>query len=333
MNIKKLNRNAFNEKIIHRYLFERLYFGDSAILKKLLPSKYHNLKINLISPEESKGNYRADLIIYFKDREKGIPLEIKWNLKSKIGKNQINYLKENNGILISFDVIDSKFHHDIDYISIDYNDFSNWISENISKLTRESLIYQANVSEASKGNQFWIVYLRGTAHNNWDKMIANYPNKCFWAFKQNSKALKNIFDIQKGDLCLFIKGYAKEGMGMSNNPKFDFEYSGWYLTKIKEPYYMALDKDRGTFFESENPPINKRRWPHFMDFELVDYFDLKDFKIKRHLYGKRGDLSDTFADSANNGGGTPAPLRNSQWETLIDKLRHQKKNINNSNNS
>ena len=44
---------------------------------------------------------------------------------------------------------------------------------------------------------------------------------------------------------------------------------------------MALDKDRGTFFESENPPINKRRWPHFMDFELVDHFDLKNFKIKR----------------------------------------------------
>ena len=37
MKIKKLNRNAFNEKIIHRYLFERLYFGDSEILKKSRP--------------------------------------------------------------------------------------------------------------------------------------------------------------------------------------------------------------------------------------------------------------------------------------------------------
>ena len=95
---------------------------------------------------------------------------------------------------------------------------------------------------------------------------------------------------------------------------------------------MALGKERGAFFEAENPPINQRRWPHFMDFYLLDYFDLKNLKFNRHLYGKRGDLSDTFSDSANNGGGTPAPLRNSQWETLIDNLRLQKK-ITNSNNS
>ena len=85
-----------------------------------------------------------------------------------------------------------------------------------------------------------------------DRMIKNYSSKAFWAFKQDRKALKNIFDLQKDDLCLFIKGIASEGMSMSRNPKLYFYYSGWYLTKIKEPYYIVLDKDRGTFFESHN---------------------------------------------------------------------------------
>ena len=324
MKIKKLNRNAFNEKIIHRYLFERLYFGDSEILKKILPDHFHKLKINLITPEESKGDYRADLIVYFKGRDKGVPIEVKWNNSSKIGQNQINYLIKNDGILISFEKIEDKKYLGIDYITIDHVDFGMWISQNISKLSRESMIYQANIPEAAKGTQNWIVYLRVSAHENWDRMSIEYPTKCFWAYKQNSKALKNIFDIQKGDLCLFIKGYAKEGMGMSNNPNLKFEYSGWYLTKIKEPYYMALDKERGTFFEAENPPINERRWPHFTDFEIIEKYDSKDFGKPRQLYGKRGELADAFANSVNHGSGTPVPITNSKWETLIDKLRLQK---------
>lgn len=324
MKQKKLNRNPFNEKLIHRYLFERFYFGDKKIIKSLLPEKYHNLKINLIAPEESKGDYRADLVIYFKDIANGIPVEVKWNTSSQIGKNQVEYLAQNNGIIISFEDIRSDRYKGVDYIYIDHKDFTTWIAQNISKLTRESLLYQANVKEASNGNQAWVVYLRGTAHDNWDKMIKLFPDKPFWAYKQNSKALKNIFDIQKGDLCLFIKGYAKEGIGMSDNPKLDFEYSGWCLTKIKEPYYMALDDERGTFFEEENPPINERRWPHFVDFEVIEKFNAKDIGQKRILFGKRGDYSSIFADSVNIGSGTPAPIRNSLWESLIDNLRLQK---------
>ena len=38
--MKKINRNAFNEKLIHRYLFDRLYFGDRKVKNNLLPKKY-----------------------------------------------------------------------------------------------------------------------------------------------------------------------------------------------------------------------------------------------------------------------------------------------------
>ena len=153
--------------------------------------------------------------------------------------------------------------------------------------------------------------------------MLDYSSSKFWAYKQNSKALRNIFDIQKGDYCLFIKGFANEGMGMSKNPSLKFEYNGWYLVQIKEPYYMALDEDRGTFFEKGNLPINERRWPHFMDFEILEHFSPK----KRVNYGKRGELAISFADSANNGSGSPVPLRNRQWETLIDNLRLQKQKL------
>ena len=100
-------------------------------------------------------------------------------------------------------------------------------------------------------------------------MLRESPNNPFWAFKQNSHALKNIFDIQKGDFCLFILGFASEGMGVKNDPDLPFKIQSWYKTEIKEPYYMELKGKKGTFFESGSIPINERRWPHFIDFTII----------------------------------------------------------------
>lgn len=79
---KKINRNAFNEKLIHRYLFERYYFGTSLQRNNLLPERLQKKPINLIVPEDSKSEtgYRADLTIYFKNQLRGIPVEVKWLL-------------------------------------------------------------------------------------------------------------------------------------------------------------------------------------------------------------------------------------------------------------
>lgn len=325
--MKKINRNAFNEKIIHRYLFERLYFGGKKAIKKLLPERLHNYNINLIEPESNKGDYRADLNIYFKNKDNSTPIEVKWNSNSKIGNNQLKYLKKNSGVILSFDDSDDSKFNGVDHISIDVKDFKSWMKHNISKLTRESLIYQADIKDNLNTNQFWVVMLRGTAHKNWDRMINEFPKKSFWAFQQHREAIKNIFNIQKGDKCLFIKGIANEGMSMSRNPKLNFQYNGWYLTTVKEPYYMALDNSKGTFFEKENPPINKRRWPHFIDFEITESFDCKNYDVKKMNYGKRNDLCDPLANSANYGSGTPSPLTINQWESTLDKLNSQKEDL------
>ena len=317
--MKKINRNAFNEKLIHRYLFDRLYFGERKVKNNLLPKKYQSLSINLIVPEKKQKDYRADLTIYFKEKKEGIPVEVKWNSNSHIGDNQLDYIKKNNGFLISFEETHFK---NIEHIKIDYLDFSNWIALNISKLTRESLMYQAGINELTQGQQQWFVFLRGGAHNNWDKMLKESPKKSFWAFRQNHKALKNIFDIQKGDKCIFIIGFAKgENQGIRNNPKLEFQYSGWYLTTINEPYYMNLEDKAGNFFEEKSDlPPNKRKWPHFIDFQIEDYY--RGNKIN---YGKRGELCNNICESNNNGFGTPSLLSNRNYLNLIDKLRHQSK--------
>ena len=70
--MKGVNLNAFNEKLLHRYLLESLYglVDDSTNIKrKLLPKSKHNMlkKINLIVPESNKAGVRPDLELFFKD--------------------------------------------------------------------------------------------------------------------------------------------------------------------------------------------------------------------------------------------------------------------------
>ncbi len=58
---------------------------------------------------------------------------------------------------------------------------------------------------------------------------------------------------------------------------------------------MALDEEKGTFFEADNPSINERKWPHFINFEIQDSFDTNDFGCKTIVFGNRGELSDVLA--------------------------------------
>jgi hypothetical protein len=314
--MKKINRNAFNEKLIHRYLFERYYFATKKLRNSLLPEKYHKDEINLIAPEDTAtgGGYRADLTLFFKGKKEGVPVEVKWNGKGLTKDNQIEYLEKHDGFVISFGDVNAK--SPVQHIVIDSDDFLDWTQSNITKLTKESLLNQANVDHVGSG-QAWVVFLRGTSHGNFAKMLQDSKKSPFWAYKQNSHALKNILNIQKGDRVLFILGYAKEGMGMSSNPKLSLEINAWYEAKVKEPYYMILSGEKGTFFESGEIPVNERRWPHFMDFEIVDSCKSEN----RIDFGKRGRFANAFAESVNYGSGAPAPLLTEQYDGLVDHLR------------
>jgi hypothetical protein len=321
---KKINRNAFNEKLIHRYLFERYYFGDSQQRKKLLPERLHKFQINLIVPEGSKteAQYRADLEIFFKNKSSGVPVEVKWHLGDFKKDNQKNYIKQNEGFVVVLGETDQKVFEEIDVVTIDHDDFADWIAENISRLSRESLIYQAESKNLASKSQYWIVFLKGGSNGpaikNFDRMLKIKSVKPFWAFRQHSKALPYILDMQKGDKIFFIFASSGKSMAQPKSPKSEIKVFRYYICNIAEPYYMALDNERGLFFEDQKnkPEINNRKWPHFVDFEIK-----KKSRKKIELnFGKQGKFSEAFSNSFNHGGGTPYPLSRAQYEKLKDHL-------------
>ncbi len=322
---KKINRNAFNEKLIHRYLFERYYFGTSKQRRDLLPERFHKNQINLIVPEDAKveDKYRADLTIYFKNRKAGIPVEVKWSSGGFTKRNQIDYIKNNDGFLVILGDTIEKQIHGVDIIAIKHDDFSDWIAENISRLSRESLIYQAESKKLADKNQYWVVFLRGGVNGaallNFKRMLEVKSAKPFWAFKQDRKALSHVLDMQRGDKLFFIFSSVEHGaMGHSEKPDVKINVHRYYLTEIVEPYYMALDEKRGLFFEDKDvkPTIGDRKWPHFIDFDIKKFYDKETILP----FGKQGEFGKAFAFSTNHGGGTPYPISRAQFEKLKDYL-------------
>jgi hypothetical protein len=320
---KKINRNAFNEKLIHRYLFERYYFGDAKQRKKLLPERLRKERINLIVPEGSKkeARYRVDLEIFFTSQEKGVPIEVKWHLVDFKKDNQKKYIQQENGFVVVLGETDQKTFEGVDVVTIDHDDFADWIAENISRLSRESLIYQADSKNLKSKSQYWLVFLKGgafgTAVQNFERMLASKPSKPFWAFRQHAKALPYILDIQKGDKIIFIFASSK-GMAQPKSPDTEVSIYRYCIGEVVEPYYMSLGEKRGLFFEDNatKPKINNRKWPHFLDFEIEKY----KISADGFDFGKQGSYTEAFSNSFNHGGGTPFPISRSQFEKLKDLL-------------
>jgi hypothetical protein len=204
---KTLNRNAFNEKLIHRYFFERIYL-DKNIRKTLVPEHLKNKvsQLNLVVPEhvQEYNGYRADFTLYFKHDNNPYPVEIKWKSSDFKAQNQIDALIKNNGFLVSFDKPENE---KIPYVIINKEDFESWLIERIDTLWEEALSTKV---ETKVGDKTWLVALRGTsAKNNFHKMKNECGSKTnFWAFKNDMSAMRNILHLEhvlcKVYTCFFL---------------------------------------------------------------------------------------------------------------------------------
>ncbi|WP_318406216.1 hypothetical protein [Photobacterium leiognathi] len=328
MNIKKktINRNAFNEKLIHRYYFERIYL-DRTIRKELVPELLKNKvgKLNLVVPEDTDliQGYRPDFLLYFKGEDKGYPVEIKWKASDFNKPNQVDALAENDGFLVAFDAPKDLL---IPHVVLDKNDFEKWLITRIDTLWEEALSTKVSTKVGSKT---WVVALRGSgAVKNFEKMRSiTSKSDSFWAFKNDMAAMENILHLEQGDemIFTFFKALGEnEGSKMKVGSLENIELHRAYVTRVSDPYYMALNSQRSSFFESDNLPINQRIWPHFFDFSVEQTFDFCDGQIM-----SRGDMSKSLREqltkSANHGG-VLMEINQVDAKYLKGQLRYLEKN-------
>ena len=321
-NKKRLNRNPFNEKLIHRFYLEALYFFSTGVSKnKLIPTHIHPKitarNLALVVPEDARAQgYRPDFTLYFKDYTDEVPVEVKWKASEFNKSNQTEFIAEHNGFLV---VLDKDTDLDVPIVQIDPKEFQDWMAKRIFTLSRDSL---SSKDILNQGSNKWIVGLRGPdALKNFTRM-QNATTQHFWAFKNNSYVTNQIFNLQKNDdmIFLFFKSPG-EAMGMtSNKPNKTIEITGWAEARITEPYYICLDGDQASFFEEirkENDEIisvSQRKWVHFIDFKL------SEFQSGLNLIRPRGILDPALINSSNQGGALTSIPQN-VYEDILSYLK------------
>lgn len=319
---KRINRNPFNEKLLHRYLlaiFYGIHGSDRASINKLLPDRFHHSTINLVVPEAHlpKRGYRPDLTLFFRGHREGVPVEVKWLTKA-IPTHQLAYLRSKNGILVSLDVPESTYAG-VHCSQIDWNHFRDWFSRSSLRLLRDTF------NPDGAGGTGWVVVLRGTAaRKNFNRMLTHKNRDAFWAFKNNPTSIKSVLELSKDDQILFLF-VSTQGMGEKNwhegnklmlkAQKRELNILDWYIGHVTEPYYMDLSAGTGNFFELGRPAINDRRWPHFVRFSIAARRGLESA-----LAFTRGALASPLAISANHGG-IPVRLNPGQWDEIVSWLR------------
>jgi hypothetical protein len=200
---KRVNRNPFNEKLIHRYLLEVFYGihgSDRAAINQLLPPSLHHSSINLVVPEAHlpKKGYRPDLTLYFRGHKKAIPVEVKWTSAGTPG-HQLKYLQQNEGVLVSMDAPEGKSPH-VHRAQIEWAHFQEWFARSSLRLLRDA--FQPDRVDGSE----WIVVLRGEPPRiNFARMLASVGlRSSFWAFKNNPTSIRSVMELAKGDRILFL---------------------------------------------------------------------------------------------------------------------------------
>ena len=246
-------------------------------------------------------------------------MEIK-RVASKVPDNQLRYLTSKKGILVSLRSADIFLPASV-LLTNRVGTLCDWFSRSSLRLLRDAF----NPDKA-KGGTGWVVVLRGhSAKKNFERMLkASGRRECFWAFKNNPTSIKSVLELSKGDQLLFLFASTKgAGQGekyegnkmMLNAGNMNIEILDWYIGEVKDPYYMVPSGPRSTFFEAGKPPINDRRWPHFVGFSIVS-----KMRAKIPEKFRRRELARSFAISANHGG-IPVRLPPNYWEELISRLK------------
>ena len=291
-------QKLINEKVVQRYIFEKLNYGNKEILKDFYPEDiFNNVKdkaIKVIIPEytiecskvengeEKKFQHVTDFRIIYKDNTFH-NVEVEWRTSRFDSHTQEVYeqcYKGGKGFIIVF-YNDSSYNPKISYIDnndvkeISTEDFTYWFVFKSKHLVEETLI-NYHPKFTPKNRNIWLIYLptfganKGNSKNDF---FIKAEKKGKWAFRYSNKGdiMKKILNIYKGDLVVFVWGL-KVNKDTTHQRKItinnDWYVSGVVITEVSKGYYCD-DKD-DTFETEEWKKYNKpedKEYMHYFNFD------------------------------------------------------------------
>ncbi|MED4015523.1 hypothetical protein [Sutcliffiella cohnii] len=291
-------QKLINEKVVQRYIFEKLNYGNKETLKEFYPETiYKGVKdktIKVIIPEYpiectkevngkvEKFQHVTDFRIIYKDNTYH-NVEVEWRTSRFNSHTREVYeqcYKGGKGFIIVF-YDDSSYDSKISYIDnknikeISTEEFTYWFAFKSKHLVEETLINYIP-KYTPRNRNIWLIYLptyganKGNSENDFLKRA---EKKGKWAFRYSEKGviMKNILDIYRGDLVVFIWGLKIDRETTHQrkiNIENDWYVSGVVITEVIKGYYCD---DKDDTFEKENWKIHRnpedKEYMHYFNFD------------------------------------------------------------------
>lgn len=295
MNRSIETQKLINEKTIQRYIFEELNYRNEDVMKKFYPSKIlqqlgdkkikviiPNYPIQIISNDDKiQKPHIADFRIIYNDNTYH-NVEVEWITSRFDSHTQMVYdqcYKDNKGFLIVLED-DSNTSSKISYIDssdvkqISAEEFSYWYAFK-AKFIVDETISNYVPHYITRNQKIWLIYLPSSGTNGNNSMkdyLKKGRKKGKWAFTYSNKGkhMKNILNISRGDVVVFVWGLKM--LNGTHQRQINFS-NDWYITgvdicNIKKGYYC--DFNDNTFETDEwisNGDIEEKKYMHYFKFD------------------------------------------------------------------
>ncbi|MCL4340139.1 MAG: hypothetical protein M1388_03290 [Thaumarchaeota archaeon] len=317
-----------NEKILQRYIFEKLS-ESSSTRKPLLPARLQpkSSKFRVLIPEyELKSpSHRTDFRLIFKD-DSSQNVEVEWttsryNHGEAVAKA---HYSNNKGYLIVLQNDSSKaasYVRGLDIVEIDPEEFFWWFIINASRLVGATIASHTD-NYAPRARRYWIIYVGKEGGAQSDYELKGFPNGT-WAFRYAQGVnLRNITSIISGDLVVFTTGWKAPGRQIY--PSGNWSCSRVDVLEVSAGYWCDYN-DRTFEKASWTGAPEKKEYMHYFQYKRVA--DSEKLLLKGKLQGsqfdKSNDLDKQICDAlrmSNTQRGGPYELTEDAFAHLLQHL-------------
>ncbi|MDC7719490.1 hypothetical protein PNF31_01535 [Priestia megaterium] len=350
------NINLLRENTLQKFVFELLSYSNVDELRKIFPDDFikKGQNIKVIIPEfplnENGINHITDFRVILNDvNETAFNVEVEWaTSKFNHGEDVFNqYYADGKGFVIALQKDDSFNYMDDQSVSIlDPEQLSYWF------LSRAKNIVDGTISNhlkdySPRNRKYWVIYISSSGGS-----IPDFLNKGIkngkWAFRYPSPSkkylMKNIFEITKGDIVVFVIGMKK-----LSTRKFihgETYFTGAAVVDVKNGYYLDFKDETFETVEwktlkasvPETEYITKKEYMHYFDFNnstksLKQYdIQLSGLKIpsydketyeKLNRYKSLSDWNDFISSAMEslNSSGAPVEISVDQFNAFLVQTR------------
>lgn len=278
------NAKLIDEKVLRRYVYEKLVFGKHSERSLLMPDRLRRKRLKVVVPEFPllSPKKRTDFRLIFNDST-WQNVEVEWATSTFKDHGEedarSNYAGGKGYLIVTEDdhetatrwIKDLVEDGQLKVMTVDHSDFTYWFVKN-SKFFLEGTIAQYSPEYQRRDKRYWVIYISKSGGSEQDYFYKG-RSKGVWAFRYSKgETAKSILSITTGDVVIFAARWTVPGGRMIYPGKArNWTCKHIDIFDVSVGYYCDFEdetfEDAG--FKETRKPENKEYMHYFRFFPRV----------------------------------------------------------------